>query len=468
MKKVFLKDKSQKGHKGKNQADEVHVKNARVIQQFNETSSDGNRFLRLDYGDFILVTQELDSMWLLGETINGEKGIFPRACVQYEVERDTGSAFNQPTVLNRTQGRRFMSFDASEINAPEREYDSISNEELSTLTNDNPSLKTLTPNQGYVMDSMGSHQAIGPSIRPVENTICVALHDFVPENANELWINRNDRLMIIGEVDDWFNVCNQSGQAGLVPKVYVTTQIEPVSQVPDTMTRPKNYDNGQQRTSYLDQTNDKNEQTDRRASVNRLDNNKYVEILKMPVKIDQSTLINQKGSLKTAPQQLSTTCKPEKKPKENRHSLGTDLPAYNQPSNNSFEQVSMKTSSDRISDTAFQRQKTINELIRTEKTFHIQMKALYHCFYNEKNLSTVSVKLLNRFKIDPDRLYFDFQAVRVRQKYFVCKSGWSDKRVDSVGVLVRQGAREKRTCHENRHVFAEWCGPDQNRIRQVL
>ncbi len=66
------------------QSDKGLLRQAISIEPFDNPDYSEQGFLKFSNGDYILVTGELDDKnWLVGENINGEKGIFPADYIQF-------------------------------------------------------------------------------------------------------------------------------------------------------------------------------------------------------------------------------------------------------------------------------------------------------------------------------------------------------------------------------------------------
>ena len=75
-------------NEGSSSAPDEYIQ-AKVIENFdgNSESADYNfEYLNLISGDYILVTDTIDSYWLKGENIEGKKGFFPKFCVELLVD----------------------------------------------------------------------------------------------------------------------------------------------------------------------------------------------------------------------------------------------------------------------------------------------------------------------------------------------------------------------------------------------
>ncbi len=87
----------------------IEIIEAKVVVNF-DGSDDSQQLLNLTVGDFVLVTEKIDTFWLKGENIEGKKGRFPRHCV--ELINENG---RKNSILNRTQRNSLMNHESNSI-----------------------------------------------------------------------------------------------------------------------------------------------------------------------------------------------------------------------------------------------------------------------------------------------------------------------------------------------------------------
>ena len=60
------------------------LKQAKVLYAFSrESGNEQAKYLKLNKGDYMLVTGNLDENWVIGEDFKGEKGIYPANYIEY-------------------------------------------------------------------------------------------------------------------------------------------------------------------------------------------------------------------------------------------------------------------------------------------------------------------------------------------------------------------------------------------------
>ncbi len=185
---------------------------AKVIQNFDNTPylNEPNKYLKLDVGDYVLITKRINDDWLEGENLLGEKGFLPFNYVEFlnDKNEEASTASFSFLISNRTQRRYTLVTDDQDKNLNEQ----IKDETVKNTNNLNiiPQIKIETE----------------PTI--LNNNIysakyCQVKYDFSPENNNELGCFSGEYLKIESELsDEWIECSNYYYKKGLVPVAFVT------------------------------------------------------------------------------------------------------------------------------------------------------------------------------------------------------------------------------------------------------
>jgi hypothetical protein len=175
---------------------------------YNKQSDDGNTYLKLTVGDYLLVTERLDHNWLIGENEKHEKGLFPETYIQFneDISISPNTKSPKPSILNRTQ--RSYTLDKSEL-------------EL----NEPPIIEAIENDQSYI----SNEPEINEQIKTIDSTYCKVEYDFRPELSNEIGCFEGDYLKIVYNHDkrielpcDWLPVMNSYNKTGVVPFNFVS------------------------------------------------------------------------------------------------------------------------------------------------------------------------------------------------------------------------------------------------------
>jgi hypothetical protein len=212
-----------------------------------------NSYLKLDVGDYVLVTGVIDENWLIGENIRGDKGLFPLSSIQYldEKERSEKKLSNNAQMSESLAGG-INNFDSSInefsqleaelpiLNRTQRKYTLTSSSELDAY-NMNENLTPQRDNatkveQIQTSPSLTSSTAlneldINKNSVQLDNEqtnksaqFCRANYDFQPKNSNELGCLCGDYLQVVDvyKNSEWVKVTNFYGKSGLVPMSFIS------------------------------------------------------------------------------------------------------------------------------------------------------------------------------------------------------------------------------------------------------
>jgi len=154
-------------------------KQAKALYSFESTESNhlmNHSYLKFEKNEYLLITDRLDQNWLIGEKLNGDKGLIPINYIEYLAQPE-------PVVLNKTQ--KFFK-DINQV-PPQTQIETI-------------------------------------------NSYCLVNFDFQPENENELGCLKGEQLKIIKTTnnnnhsndDEWIQVENKYGKKGMIPFSFIT------------------------------------------------------------------------------------------------------------------------------------------------------------------------------------------------------------------------------------------------------
>jgi len=176
---------------------------AKTLHSFESESNDPKyKYLNFSAGQYLFIHDTLDENWLIGEKLNGEKGLIPIKYVEF-VEQEK-------IPLNRTQ---------SNFKGKSVLNDSIAEETTAPL------VQSASETKLDVNHNEPKHYSV---------KYCHVNFDFKPESDNELGCLKGEYLKILKinlEKSEWLEAENVFGKKGMVPVNFVTLMYEQNSAV---------------------------------------------------------------------------------------------------------------------------------------------------------------------------------------------------------------------------------------------